>query len=449
MSKPWQLSRRTLLRGTGTALALPMLEQMMPSKALAAGPGARRLMAIHFPYGVHRPTWTPINQGVGYTLTPSLAPLAPIRNKVTVITGLANRAGAPVPGSSAAHPCGMGAFITAQRPVPGPTNLGNGISVDQVAANHLRQFTPIPSLQLGPFAPGYPGDCQGYSCVYMGSISWTSPTTPAARDADPRVVFDRLVANGRSTTETDAAAAKRKRNRLSVLDSVRSETQSLQSRLGTGDTRKLDQYLTSVREVEQRVQALDTTITRPACIYPTAPATGLNQWGGSFDKFPEYHATMLDLVALAFQCDLTRVATYSPYAGNHASPYTFLGIQDAHHDISHAMASNWEQKWTQINTYLVQHFTRFLQKLDAMQEPDGSVLDNSIIYYGSEVAGGGHNVDDLPVLLAGTGGRLFQSGRHVVLPREESIANLFIGMLYTVGVNVPTFGLDGTRILSL
>ena len=177
--KPWRLSRRTLLRGAGTALALPLLEQMLPTGRTAAaqtGPAPRRLVGLHAPYGVNMSTWKPANTGVGYTLSPALEPLLPVKSKVSVISGLANRAGAPVPGTSAAHPCGMGAFLTAQRPTPGPNTPGNGISVDQVAAAYLKQFTPIPSLQLGPFALAYGGDCQGYSCIYMGSISWVSPT---------------------------------------------------------------------------------------------------------------------------------------------------------------------------------------------------------------------------------------------------------------------------------
>lgn len=447
--KKWEISRRLLLRGAGAAVALPLLEQMMPSvaRAQAASPAPRRLVAFHVPYGMNMATWTPATTGSGYALTGALTPLAPVKSKVSVISGLANRAGYAV-GTPGEHPCGMGAFLTASRPTLGST-LGNGISVDQAAANHLKQFTRIPSLQLGPHELSNGGDCQGYSCVYMTNISWVNSTTPATRDVDPSAVFNRLMSVGGPQTETDAEAAKRKKQRLSLLDSVKSDTSKLQGKLGTADKRKVDQYLTGVRELELRVNAIEVTKTRPACAVGTAPAAGMQNW--DFDKFPAYHQAMLDLIALAFQCDLTRVATYLPYAPYpSAYAYSWLGIPDGHHDLSHLQGVNPAEKLTAIDRWLVEQFVKFLQKLDAMVEPDGTVLENSMIMYSSEVgSGAAHNHDNLPVLLAGTGGGKFTSGRHVSFPTEEPVANLYLRMLTAVGAPATSFGMDSTRVLPL
>lgn len=435
-------SRRAFLGGAAAVITLPFLESLAPRAARAARSGKPpvRLVWVYVPNGMVMADFTPSSTGFGYDLPRILQPLAPVQDQVCVLTGLANRAASvPVAGD---HARGTGSFLTCVT-VEHTSDAGsirNGVSIDQVAAQHIGDQTLFRSLELGTTGGPPVGDCDsGYSCAYSRNISWAGPTTPMAKLTDPRLVFDRLFA-GFDTRLTEEQIARRDRWRTSVLDHAVEDATRLQARLSRTDRLKLDEYLTGVRELEQRIHSGSLG----ECIPGQQPEPGL--------PYAENIRAMNDVIVKALQCDLTRVVTFMyENAGSYRS-FDFLGVPSAHHELSHHqnMHSKLEALVT-IDTWEVAQLVHLIQGLQAVEEPDGStLLDNTLVCFSSEISDGDrHNHNDLPVLLAGGGGGWLTPGRHIRYPTEQPIADLFLAMLAAAGVPLDAFGMDGTRPLDL
>lgn len=426
--KRWEISRRTFLRGAGAALALPFLEQMLPSVARAQSATLNRLVVFYIPNGMIMRQFTPKEEGAVWTPTPMLEPLAPHQADILVLTNIANHE-AKNREVVAPHSSGTASFLTAARPEirDGPKVM-NAVSMDQVAAQALKGQTRFPSLELGIDAAEGVGDCErSYACQYLRTISWSSPTTPVAKEVDPRAVFERLFGG----VPLDPASAERlRRRRQSVLDAVREDTESLMRRLGTNDQRKLDEYLTSVREVETRLDTGDAGSCSTGAL-PGVPT-----------DVREHTKLMLDLMVLAMQCDLTRVLSFMLGNGRSKRAFEFLGISSAYHNISHHGGNSDSIKQiNKIKRWEVEQFAYLIERMKSVQEPGGTLLDNSVVYFGSEISEpNDHAYDNLPVVLAGRAGGQIAPGRHIRYAEEKSTGNLFVSMLATVGVDVPSFG---------
>ncbi len=436
-TKPFRLSRRAFLGGSAAAISLPMLEAMTPvGQAFAqAGEKPKRMLCYYIPNGIHMQTFTPVDEGRNYTLSQTLQPLAAVKDDVLVLTGLENQAANPDgPGD---HAAGTGSFITAHhvRKTEG-SDIENNISVDQVAANENGGETRFQSLQLGMDGGGSTGGCDsGYSCAYARNVSWAGPQTPLPKTVDPRLVFDRLFA-GFDPQATAQETAKRRLYQKSILDFAVADVQKLQPKLGALDRAKLDEFLTGVRELERRIEDMDEAT---ACGVPAQP-------GGSY-SVTEKAQVMSDLMVTAFQCDLTRYQTFMLSNAGSGRVYDFLGISEGHHQISHhqSLQSNYDRLQT-IDRWEVEQFAYLVDKLKTTLDVDGApLLDNTVVFWSSEISDGNrHNHDDMPILLAGSCGGAFDTGRHVRYTNKPPVANLFISMLDAVGVQVNQFGMDGT-----
>ena len=428
--RPWDISRRTFLRGAGAAVALPFLEAMVPwtQRLARAGKAARpRRMLLYFqPNGMNMTAWTPATTGRDYALTSILEPLAPVKDDVLVVSGLDNASA--VMASLGDHARGTGSFATATRIARSEAeDVENGVSVDQLAAQRIGAATPFPSLVLGIEGESVTTPCDpGYSCAYMRNVSWSSPTTPVAKEVNPRTVFTRLFG---------LVDPKLRRYRLSVLDIVKGDAERLQAKLGVTDRRKMDEYLTSLRELEQRLErgAPDTQ-----CAAGVAPPASEN--------WHERLRQMADLMVLAFQCDLTRVISFM---GGHSSSmltFPFLDIYEGHHFLSHH-GGNAERlaQVTIIDRWEVAEFVYLVERMKAVEDYEGTLLDSSVLMFSSELSNGHlHLHTDLPILLAGRGGGALGPGRHVRYPKGTPVANLYISMLAAVGAKADSFGDDGT-----
>lgn len=444
MSKKLSLSRRTLLRGAGALMALPLLERMVPGTARAAEalPTAKRLAVFYVPNGIHMAKWTPSGTGPTWELTPTLQSLAPVKSDMLVISGLANDAGRP--DGDGHHAAGTAALLSCTKAFKTEgTDFHAGISMDQVIANHLAQqkATRYPSLELGNDAGRGIGNCDsGYACPYANNISWAGPRTPMAKEARPKAVFDRLFA-GVDPGTTQAQVAKRRAYGLSIIDFVREDATALQKQLGATDRRKLDEYFTSVRDLEKQVDALGQQ--GPACGVQVAPGE---------DEDPRTKTkAMMDLIVLAFQCDLTRVATFMLANARSNKVYGFLGLSGGHHAYSHHqfVQSNFDALAT-IDRWEVEQYAYLVRRLKELKDATGaSLLDSSLVYFTSEIEDGNAHIHrNLPVLLAGKGGGAVATDRHLRAPGVP-IANLYISMMRAMGVpNVTSFGADGTGELA-
>ncbi len=438
--KPFRLNRRTFLGGAGTLLGLPLLEAMIPigRSAFAATDSPTRLLAYYVPCGIHMQAWTPAQTGSDYQLSPTLAPLAKVRQDVLVLTNLANRPAKPDgPGD---HAAGTGSFITAThvRKTEGDDIL-NGISLDQWVARERGHLTPLPSLELGMDGGGSAGNCDsGYSCAYARNIAWSGPQTPVPKLTEPQRVFDRLFA-GFDTSQTALDRQRRAALNQSVLDYVLSDIRRMQQKLGAADRAKLEEYFTSVEQLER--QLVDAAPS--ACTVPDRPAaSGLSLTAKA--------RLMADLMVLAFQCDLTRVQTFMLANAGSNRRYDFLGIDQGHHELSHHqnLQTNYD-KLKIIDHWEVQQFAYLLEKLKSTVDGDGkSLLDTATVFFSSEISDGNrHNHTDMPILLAGRANGYFATGRHIRYSKEQPVANLFISMLDAMGLPVQTFGDDGTGTL--
>lgn len=434
MSRPTVLSRRTLLRGVGALMALPLLDAMRPRAARAAPPAPRRFAAFYTPCGIHMPKWTPKAVGADWALTPTLESLAPVKDDLLVLSGVDNLPGRP--DGDGHHAAATAAFLSCAkaRKTEG-TNIRTGISMDQVLARAVGSATRFASLELGIDPGKGVGNCDsGYACPYANNIAWAGPSTPVPKETRPRAAFDRLFADF-DPNATQAELEKRRAYGLSIIDAVREDAKALHGRLGTTDRRKLDEYFTGVRELELRVHAMEGA--GPACGAVAPPEdTG---------DVRERTKAMLDLIVLAFQCDLTRTCTFMLGNARSQRVYSFLGLSGEHHAYSHHQKAqaNYDAL-AKIDRWEVQQYAYLLQRMKAVQEEGGTLLDHSAVYFSSEIADGNmHEHKNLPILLAGRAGGALAPGRHL---RYEGapLANLYISLLRIFGVPANTFGDDGT-----
>jgi len=439
------ISRRTLLRGAGTIMALPMLEAMMPLGALAqSGKKAPLRMAFMFvPNGMHMPAWTPAKEGA-LELMPTMQPLAKVKDSLTVMTGLTQHNAFALGDGGGDHARSSAAFLTGCHPrKTDGADIKAGISADQLAAQRIGNNTRFPSLELGCERGAQAGNCDsGYSCAYSSSIAWRGESTPVAHEVDPRAVFERLF-GGSEPGETAESRKKRESYKKSVLDFVLEDAKGLQAKLGVHDQNKLDEYMTGVREIERRVEMAEkaNVAGKLAADRPT----------GVPSDFGEHIRLMGDMLVLAFQTDMTRIATFMLANDGSNRNYSTIGVPEGHHDCSHHGRDPIKQgKVQQINTYHMTQVAYMLEKMQAIKEGDGTLLDNCMIVYGAGISDGDrHNHDDLPILLAGKGGGTIKAGRHIRYQNGTPLTNLFLCLLDRMGVHADTLGDSSGRLEQL
>jgi len=433
------LSRRTLLRGLGTSMALPFLDSMVPALAApsrVAGKAPVRMAFLYVPNGVIMKDWTPAAEGAGYQLTKTLEPLAAYREKFLVLSGLDQYNGQSLGDGAGDHARAGASWLTGVHPkkTQGADILA-GISADQVAAKEVGKATTLPSLELGLEDNRMVGGCDsGYSCAYSNTVSWASPTTPLPPEINPRAVFERLFGDGETTDP--AARALAARQDRSILDFVRADAARLGVTLGAGDKRKLGEYLDAVREIEVRIQKLEKQDPN-AVVLPS-----IDRPGGIPPTFEEHIELMFDLMTIAFQADMTRVITLMIGREGGNRTYRNIGVPDAHHGLSHHFNDSAKiERLQKIDQHHVAQFAKFLAKLQATKEGEGTLLDNSMIMYGSSLSDGNrHEHLDLPAILAGGGGGRIHGGRHIKYKKGTPMTNLFLSMLDNAGVQPEKIG---------
>jgi hypothetical protein len=436
------MNRRTLLRGAGISLALPTLDAMIDGRgrwffgegrALAAPPV--RVMAFHFPHGVNGqdPYWTPKTTGQGYALTPLLMPLAAYQNDFNLISGVSQNA-VRAGGVGGGHARGMPCFATAAI----STDAGaGGPSFDQQLANEFGSTTKFTSIVANNEKPGT--ITEGATTAHMNNIAWSQAGKFVPSDRDPLALFSRLVAqipSGPATTGPSAPVAAAAAQKRSVLDHVTQEVTALGGKVGTSDRARLDDYLTGLREIER--QLLSPATVAAGCRAPDAPTSM------SDDPVPRAQ-TFLRLIATAFKCDLTRYASFAMSNGFDTRVYPQISTANHHHQLTHSGGNG------DIERKFALYFAGFLATLmgDLKNTPEGAgtVLDNSLIYYGSEMATGSHATDGMPIILAGRAGGRIDTGRHIRLPAATPMAKLFLTLLKVAGSSAKTFGMDGTDVV--
>lgn len=427
------LPRRTFLRGLGTVIALPLLEAMTPVTAIARQKTGRtaRMAFVSIPNGVNMEFWRPGSEGRLAALPETLSPLEPIRDRLTVLTGLTQRNAFALGDGPGDHARSSAAWLTGVHPKKTDgTDIRCGISVDQLAAAHVGQHTRFPSLELGCERGALAGNCDsGYSCAYSSSIAWKSETTPVAKEVNPRLVFERLFGSGNREAESA-----RNRSRRSVLDFVMEDAAALQGRLGGRDARKIEEYFAGVRDIELRLATLERAER------PVPP--GAERPNGIPADYGEHLRIMGDMMVLAFQADLTRVCTFMFANEGSNRNYRQIGVSDGHHDISHHGRDDRKlEAKKRIDRYHVEQLAYILKRMRDIEDGEGTLLDNSMIVYGSGISDGDrHNHDDLPLILAGGGAGTLKPGRHLVYPNGTPMANLFLSMLDRMGVREDKFG---------
>jgi hypothetical protein len=442
MSYPTSPSRRTVLRGLGASIALPWLEVMGPVTAWAnddrsARKAPNRLAFLYVPNGKNMADWTPAAEGADFALPPILEPLSDLRGDFNVLTGLTADKARPHGDGGGDHARALAAFLTGAQPrKTDGTDIRAGVSVDQVAASRVGDQTRLASLEIGCEQGGMAGNCDsGYSCVYSSTMSWRSATQPLPKEVNPKLVFERLFA-----TVPDKERLSRDKRRKSILDVVRDDARDLQGKISVSDQRKLDEYFTSIRDIEERMERASRLpeVKTPDYAKPSGPPS----------DYQEHIRLMCDLMVLAFQADVTRVATFVLANEGSNKPYPFIGVSEGHHDLSHHGNDQAKKaKIREINTFHVKQLAYLLTKLKSIREGDGSLLDHCLIAYGSGNSdGNAHNHDDLPVLLAGRGGGTVKTGRHLRYAKETPLNNLWLAMLNRVDVQLPFLG-DSTGVL--
>jgi Protein of unknown function (DUF1552) len=436
------LSRRTLLRGAGAAIALPFLDAMQPALAAIAKP-VRRLAVVYVPNGIIMNQWTPATGGTDFAFTRILKPLEPFRNDITILSGLANNAANKAQGGG--HAKASGSFLSGAPPkYTAGADVHAGTTFDQVAAKQWNARTRVPSLQLGCEDSRMVGNCDtGSSCAYTNSLSWLDPDTPLTVDVNPRSVFERLF--GSVDPSLDPATRQRRAlYRRSMLDLTRDSTRKLEMDLGPADRRKMDEYLTSVREVEQRMSAAESATDNDTRVPQMDKPAGIPF------QFSEYVKLMFDLQVIAFQSDLTRVSTMMIGREGSVRTYPEIEVPDPHHPLTHHRGHpDFIEKVTKINCFHAQLFAHFVARLKATPDGDGSLLDRSAILYGGALSdGNAHSNANLPLLVAGQSGPDRIGGKHIQLAQPTPVSNLFLSFLDGAGIAVDRFG-DSTGRLDL
>ncbi len=444
--KSLQLHRRTLLRGMGIAIGLPFLEAMISRQGYAAsGKPPLRIAYLNVPNGKHMPDWTPSKVGADFDIRPTLEPVAHLKQQLNILTNLTLDGAAAHGDGGGDHARSAAAFLTGAHPKKtNGSDIFNGISIDQAIAQNLGNQTRFASLELGLEGSSQSGDCDsGYSCAYPSNLAWRNATSPLAKEMDPAAVFDRLFASGDEAADNKTSVS-RKTRRKSVLDFAVEDAKKLHGGLGAADRRKLDEYLYAVREIEGRLVRSEKLQVGEEGI-PNYPRPS-----GVPRELDEHCKLMLDMLALALQTDSTRIATFMFANEGNNRGYPELGAPEGHHDLSHHGKSEEKQaKIAKINRYYVEKLAYFLDLLASVSDGDGSLLDNCIVLYGSGISDGDrHNHDDLPILLAGSGGGRLKTGRHIEFPKQTPLCNLYVWMLKQHGIKANSFG-DSSGTLDL
>jgi uncharacterized protein DUF1552 len=447
MRKPVRISRRMALKGLGVSLALPLLEAMdrQPVRASSAGGGSPplRLAFVYVPNGVHTPDWTPRSLGKGFELSPILEPLRAVKDEILVLSGLTLNPARALGDGGGDHARAMASFLTGRHPrKTDGAELRAGVSVDQLAAQAIGRATRFPSLEIGCEGGRNAGECDhGYSCAYQSNLSWQGESTPVAKQINPRLVFDRLIGSP-AADESGAGAGRGDRRRKSILDFVGEDARQLQGVLGASDRRKLDEYLNGVREIEQRIHGARPVVDLGGIEFPRPL--------GIPADYEEHLRLMADLLVLAFQTDLTRIATFVFANDGSNRSYRAIGVPDGHHDLSHHGGdAAKQQRIRTINRFHTTQLAYLLAKLKSIPEGSGTLLDHCLIVYGSGISdGNAHAHDDLPILLAGRGNGAIKPGRHIRFPKETPLTNLYVTMLNAIDVKADRFG-DSTGRLPL
>jgi hypothetical protein len=436
------ISRRTALKTLGVSISLPFLQAMVPTARAAAAAAAsapRRLVFVYFPNGVKTEFWKSTGEGADFELGRTLKAFEPFKSNMLVFSNLADanaRGGGAHASTLPAYLSGKSIFKTAGN------DIRAGVTCDQVIAQKIGESTRFPSLELGCDFGQQDGFCDtGYSCVYQTNISWRSETTPAPKEVNPRIVFDRLFA-GASATETSIVQQQREVMNLSILDFVREQASEIDRAVGAADRRRMDEYLTAIRDIERRIQAPPANISADAnggMERPTRVPT----------LFREHFRLMADMLVLALQSDMTRVATLVMATEGNRRSYPELGFTEEHHGVSHHInRADLIEKFVKINEHHVGEMAYLIDRVSKVQEGEDSLLDNSMIVYGSGMAdGNAHAHVDIPTLLFGKGGGTVDVGRHVVCPPNTPICNLWLSLMGRMGVEVEQFG-DSTGKLT-
>jgi Protein of unknown function (DUF1552) len=437
------IPRRAFLRGTGAALALPVLDAMTPAFA-AAKPAPIRLSFIEVPNGIMMDKWTPATEGAGFALTPILEPLADFRDRMLVLSGLDQGQSKGLPFEVGGdHPRACTAWLTGTHcKMTSGADLRAGISVDQIAARELGKYTQLASLEVGLESAEVVGACESaYGCAYYNTISWHNDTTPLPMENRPRAIFERLFGDGGSI-DPKARLARRQEDR-SILDAVTEDVKRLRGKLGGPDRGKIEQYLEAVRDVERRMQLADKQGDHE-----------VPQIGGPMgipQVFSDYYKLMADLQVLAWQTDMTRVTTFQIGHEMSGRAYPEVGFGDAHHSVTHHQGDPEKiAKTIQINIFHTKMLAYYLNKLRATQDGEGSLLDHALVLYGGALSDGNlHLFTDLPLLLIADGIGSIKGGRHVRYPRGTPMGNLLLTMLDKANVpHVEKIG-DSTGRLEL
>ena len=433
------LPRRTFLRGMGVTMALPLLESMIPAQTLlrkTAGAPASRIGFVYVPHGAIMDHWTPATKGKGFEFGRILKPLEPFRDQVNIISGLGHRAA----DSTAVHSLSPTTWLSGVRPKPTQgVDAFAGITADQIAAQYIGQDSVLPSMELAiEDHSGLIGACdRDYGCIYMNTLSWRTPTTPMPMEINPRKVFERMFGQGGSS----AQRAARRREDQSVIDAIRDDAKSLQLSLGAQDKVTLDQYMENIREIERRIERAGQQTASATLELPDAPA-------GIPYSYDDHVTLMFDLLALAYQANVTRVFTFMMAREVSNRTYPQVGVPDGHHATSHHQnRADKIEKLVKIQNYHITLFSKFLEKLRATPDGDGSLLDHSVLLYGSNMSNSNaHNHFPLPNLLAGGGVGRLKGGRHLQYEDHTPMTNLLLTMLDKIGVEVDKLGDSSGRL---
>jgi hypothetical protein len=429
------LPRRTFLRGLGTAVALPFLDAMAPSFAASQVPGKApvRMAFVYVPNGIDMRNWTPPTDGKLTELPRILKPLEPYKDDVLLMGNLTHNTGRALLDGAGDHGRCCGSYLTGVHVTKSTTTIKSGVSCDQLVAAEVGKQTRFPSLEIGLEDARQSGDCDsGYSCAYTNNLAWRSETQPLPPILDPRALFERLFGDG--VVLSPQARARQARYRRSILDFVTQDTHKLEAGLGPTDRRKLDEYLSSIREVERQLEKAEK---ENAQIDPHME----KPYGVPAD-FAEHFKLMTDMMTIAFQADLTRVMTFLVTHEGTSRAYREIGISDGHHPLTHHQNKpDLMEKVAQINTYHMQQFAGWVEKLRSIKEGDGRLLDNLMIVYGAGLSDGNRHLhEDLPTLIVGRGGNYIKTGRRVVYRRETPMCNLFLTMMDRMGAHMEHFG---------
>src|SRR5688572_20901996 len=431
------LPRRMFLKGMGATIALPMLDAMTPALGAFGRSAAKaplRLAFTYVPNGITMADWTPTGEGAAFEFSRVMKPLEAFRKDTVVLSGLAHRNGMALGDGPGDHARAAASYLTGVHPrKTAGADIQNGISVDQIAAQAIGSQSRFASLELGCDDSRTVGNCDsGYSCAYTNSLAWRGPTTPMPPETNPRLVFERMFGDI-DTSLSPEARARRLRYRRSILDLVGERTAAISADLGPADKRKLDEYLSSIREIEQRIELAERDMTglTPAIDKPT----------GIPVLYADYINLMFDLQLIAFQTDMSRVVTMMMGREGSMRTYPEIGVPDPHHPLTHHRGNaEWIERVTKVNTMHMELFAGFIGKLKATPDGDGNLLDHTVIVYGSGLSDGNrHTHEDLPVAIVGRGGD-FRLGSHIVYPKGMPMTKLYLTLLDRMGVQEETIG---------